>query len=152
MEKCPHMYARKSSGEMPPPNERARDYAEVLWLGEGSSTVAIAKREKISHLRLGWAAELLGFRVGSAVEGRKRGLYSHGPCMECWKVRERRNIDASSGHRCKSCVAYEKVRNSLPVDVRKERSLYDARIANDPSRLEGLQKRNPFLKRYTKGG
>jgi len=146
------MYAKVSSGEMPSMSKRAREYADMLWSGEGDGTVAIAKKEKVSHLRLSWAADVLGFRVGSAVEGRRRGMYSHGPCTECWRVRERGGIDALSGYRCKSCIAYEAVRNALPVDVREERLLYGARMAKDPRRLDGLQRRNPLLRRYTKGG
>jgi hypothetical protein len=148
----PSMDAKEISGEMPSPHERAKRYAALLWENEGKSVVAIAKLAKLSHLRLAWASDTLGFRTYSAIEGRERGKYSCGPCTECWRVRRRESIDASSDYRCKSCVGYEKVRESIPVDIRQELALYQDRVAQDPSRLERLQKRNPFLKNYIKGG
>ena len=134
------------------PIDRARRYAVELWQHEGKGAARIAKLIGASEYEVSYSADNSGFLNPSATDGRIRGKYSRGPCLECWKVRPRRQIHESRGWRCTVCIGYEDVRQGLPVDVRAERQAALARMAGEAYDWQGIQRRKPQAKRQPKGG
>lgn len=128
-------------------HEHVKRYALPLWQGEGTSSRRVAQKLGVAYGSIGNIVEHLGFFTASATEGGSMKQYTRGPCLECWKVRPRRQIIPEEGYRCTTCVGYARVRERIPVDVAAEREASLARTSADPSKLQGIQKRKPYWRR-----